>query len=100
MVVSIGSTFALEAALAGCRVGLVGGVHFASAPGLKMLGEPEEWLQLIDMPAPDAEKIASWYSDFLDRYCFKASIMRGRTDLGDHDRLIAALAAARQERLS
>lgn len=100
VVVSIGSTFALEAAMAGCRVGLLGGVHFVVAPGIHLLGEPEEWLRLRDMPEAEPQAVASWYGTFLDTYCLKGSIMRGRTDLGDQARLLQAIAAARQEMVS
>ncbi len=98
VVVSIGSTFALEAALAGCPVGVLGGVHFAGAPGIVRLQAPEDWHQLIPGPtgkdsefAPDA--LLAWYGGFIDAYCFEGNIMRGQSDLGDVDRLIRAIKA-------
>lgn len=90
VVVSIGSTFALEAALAGCPVGMLGGAHFQHAPGIMRLEKPSDWLSLLDAPTGSTEAITEWYGAFLDRYCFRGTIMRNRTEVPD----LAAAAAA------
>jgi hypothetical protein len=94
VVVSIGSTFALEAALAGCPVGMLGGAHFQHAPGITRLLKPTDWLSLIDAPTGSAEAIIEWYGAFQDRYCFRGTIMRDRTDMPDLAAAITALRAA------
>ena len=91
VVVSIGSTFALEAALAGCPVGMLGGAHFQHAPGIIRLRKPTDWLSLLDTPVGSAESITEWYGTFLDRYCFRGTIMRNRTDVPDLAAAVAAL---------
>lgn len=89
VVVTIGSTFAIEAALAGCPVGMLGGAHFQRAPGIMRLRKASDWLSLLDIPTGSTEAIAEWYGSFLDRYCFRGNIMRNRTELPD----LAAIAA-------
>jgi len=91
VVVTIGSTFALEAALAGCPVGMLGGTHFQDTPGITRLDSPTDWRALIGAPAAAPDAIADWYGEFLDRYCFRGTIMRDRTDIPDLDAIVAAL---------
>lgn len=98
VVVSIGSTFALEAALAGCPVGVLGDVHFRDAPGVNRLQRPGDWPSLIGMPAVSPDQVADWYGDFHDRYCFKGNIMRDRTNIDNMSALVVALYAAHAAR--
>lgn len=91
IVVSIGSTFALEAAVSGSVVGLLGGVHFEDAPGMYKLDRPGDWLSLIEKPAAPLDRIVEWYGDFLDRYCFPGSIMRGATKIERLDDIVSVL---------
>lgn len=79
--VSIASTFALEAAVAGCPVGVLGGVHFLDMPGITALREPREWTKLIDAAPSNIEAIVQWYEQFLATYCFSGNFMRGQTAL-------------------
>jgi len=95
VVVSLGSTLALEAAVAGCPVGVLGGVHFRHAPGVVALDAPEDWHRVLDSEPGSAEAIAVWYADFLDRHCFKGNLMRGQTWFEDLPALGGALATAR-----
>lgn len=94
-VVSLGSTLALEAAVAGCPVGVLGAVHFRHAPGVVALDAPEDWHSVLDSEPGSAEAIAAWYAAFLDRHCFKGNIMRGQTWFEDLSALGGALATAR-----
>jgi len=95
VVVSIGSTFALEAALAGCPVGMLGGAHFQHVPGITRLKKPTDWLALVDAPTGSTEAIIEWYGAFQDHYCFSGTIMRNRTDIPDLAAVVAALSRAR-----
>lgn len=91
VVVSLGSTFALEAALAGCPTGVLGTVHFRNAPGISRLGSPEDWPSLLsEQPAPPGA-IADWYGRFLERYCFGGNVMRSKTWFHDSAALGGAL---------
>ncbi|WP_120716797.1 hypothetical protein [Tsuneonella amylolytica] len=90
-IASLGSTLALEAAVAGCPTGVMGSVYFADAPGITRIARPEDWPQVTDTkPATHAE-MADWYGDFLDRYCFAGNLMRGKTWIEDPDTVFAAL---------
>ena len=90
-VVSIGSTLVIEAALAGCPVGVLGKVHFASMPGIVHLQSPREWDRILTAPRASAQQIASWYGKFLDRHCFQGNIMKNRTHIAQLDELLARL---------
>ncbi len=90
-VMSLGSTFALEAALAGCPVGVLGTVHFQHAPGITKLAHPGDWVQLADAPRAAPEAITAWYGEFLDTYAFKGNFMKDRTWIEDAPALVAAL---------
>lgn len=80
VVVSIASTLALESAVAGRPVGVLGKVHFASMPGIKHLDSPQEWLTLLDYQPASLLEIKKWYAEFMDRHCFPGSIMRNNTE--------------------
>lgn len=95
VVVSIGSTFALEAGLAGCPVGLLGDVHFAGAPGIEHLDDPRDWHRLIDRPGASEDAVLDWYGRFVDTYCFRGNIMRGQTHFEDMPGIVAALERGR-----
>lgn len=99
VVVSLGSTFALEAALAGCVVGVLGAVHFRDAPGIHRLDNPQDWPSLLHHQPIAPAALIEWYGAFLDRYTFGGNLMRGNTWFDDPAALIASLeraAAARQ----
>lgn len=91
VVISLGSTFALEAALAGCPVGVIGDVHFCNAPGISRIDNPGEWQHILNAPSGSSEAIARWYADFINRHCFKGNFMRGQTWIEDLPRLVAEL---------
>lgn len=93
-VISLGSTFALEAALAGCPTGILGTVHFGDLPGISRITRPEDWVALFDRPTATADMVADWYAAFLARYAFAGNFMRGRTWIEDPEQLIAALGMA------
>lgn len=95
VVISLGSTFALEAAVAGCPVGVLGGVHFRGAPGIVALDSPSDWREVLGAEPGSAEAVSQWYADFLDRYGFKGNFLRGQTWFEDLPALGTALAAAR-----
>ncbi len=80
VVVSIASTLALESAVAGRPVGVMGQVHFASMPGIKHLDSPEEWLTLLDFQPATLSEIKSWYAEFMTRHCFPGSVMRNNAE--------------------
>lgn len=81
-VVSIGSTFALEAAMHGKPVAVLGGAHFVGVPNVIEIKRPEEWLQLLELEVnPSSNALIEWYSAFMARYCVKGSIMRGHTNM-------------------
>jgi hypothetical protein len=98
IVVSLGSTFALEAALAGCPTGVLGTVHFRDAPGVTRLDRPEDWSLLAGRAAAPSGDIAAWYAGFLDRYAFAGNIMRGKTWIDQPEALGRALARAAGEK--
>jgi len=81
VVVSIGSTLALEAAVAGRPVGVLGAVHFVAMPGIRRLASPTEWMVLLDHSPSPLPEIKAWYARFMKRHCFRGSIMRGATDI-------------------
>ena len=95
VIVSIGSTFALEAALAGCPVGMLGGAHFQHAPGITRLKSPKDWLALLERPTASVEAIIDWYGAFQDDFCFRGTIMRNRTDLPDLPAVVETLTRRR-----
>jgi len=78
-VVSIGSTLAIESALAGRPVGVLGKVHFASMPGITHLQSPRELDRVLATPAASRRDIEQWYGAFLDAHCFRGNIMKDRT---------------------
>lgn len=78
-VVSIGSTLAIEAALGGKPVGVLGEVHFARMPGIRALQSPRDLPQVLEVPRATREQIEKWYGAFMDAHCFEGSIMKGRT---------------------
>lgn len=80
IVVSVGSTLALEAALAGRPSGVLSDVHFAGMPGVLRLGSPAEWQALIDQSPVDISHISEWYGQFLNRHGISGNFMRGGTD--------------------
>lgn len=91
VVVSLGSTFSLEAALAGCAVGVFGDVHFKGAPGVVRIDSPGDWRNILDQPRGSPEAITAWYADFLTRHCFEGNFLKGGTWFGDLPGLGAAL---------
>lgn len=91
VVISLGSTFSLEAALAGCAVGVFGDVHFQGAPGVTRIDRPGDWQTVLDQPRGSPETIAKWYAEFLTRYCFEGNFLKGGTWFGDLPGLGAAL---------
>lgn len=97
-VVSLGSTFALEAALAGCPTGVLGTVHFRQAPGVTPLERPEDWPRLAAAPTATPDEIAAWYAEFLDTYAFAGNLMRDKTWIDDPKALGAALKRAAGEK--
>jgi hypothetical protein len=80
VVVSIASTLALEAAVMGRPVGVLGDVHFAKMPGIKFLNSPTDWLKLLDNHPATLSEIKSWYTGFMRQHSFPGSIMRNNTD--------------------
>lgn len=98
IVMSLGSTFALESAFSGCVTGVLGDVHFAEAPGVTKLDRPEDWVRLRDAKPGAPGEFADWYGKFVDRYCFEGNLMRGKTWFKDFPRVIAALDQERNAR--
>lgn len=81
IVVSIASTLALESAVVGRPVGVLGAVHFATMPGVKRLESPGEWLRLLNHQPAALPDIKKWYVEFMRCYAFPGSIMKNNTDL-------------------
>lgn len=81
IVVSIASTLALESAVVGRPVGVLGAVHFATMPGVKRLESPGEWLRLLNHQPAALTDIKKWYVEFMRCYAFPGSIMKNNTDL-------------------
>lgn len=98
VVVSLGSTFVLEAALAGCPTGVLGTVHFRGAPGVTPLERPEDWPRLVGLPSASPDAIAAWYAEFLDTHAFAGNFMRDKTWIDDPAALAAALERAAGEK--
>lgn len=96
--VSIASTFALEAAVAGCPVGVLGGVHFLEMPGISALRTPGEWTKLIDTKPAKIDDIVRWYEWFLETYCFLGNFMRGQTALPQLSECVQILIKADKSR--
>lgn len=90
-IVSIGSTMALEAALYGKVVGVLGDVHFSKAPGIHKLESPKHWTSLLDKDFANPLEIKKWYSAFINDYCIEGTIMKGKTELIDFDKFIKSL---------
>jgi len=88
VVVSIGSTMALEAAIAGCPSGVFGNVHFKSMPGITFLASPSDWRVLINQKPHDQSEIIKYYGEFIDKYCFKGNIMKNQTKLPNFQKLL------------
>lgn len=81
-VVSLGSTFALESAMHGKPVAILGGAHFVGAPNVIEIKRPEEWLQLLELEVTQSSSaLIDWYSAFMARYCVRGCIMRGHTNM-------------------
>lgn len=81
-VVSIGSTFALEAALYGKPVAIIGGAHFVGAPNVIGIDNPEDWHKLFKVELNhDPNALVEWYSLFMQRYCVKGVIMKCASDM-------------------
>lgn len=81
IVVSIGSTLALESAVVGRPVGVLGSVHFGTMPGIKRLESPGEWLKLLDYQPAALLDIKKWYAAFMRSYGFPGGIMKNNNDL-------------------
>jgi Capsule polysaccharide biosynthesis protein len=96
--VSIASTFALEAAVAGCPVGVLGGVHFLEMPGIMPLSDPAEWTKLLNATPASIEDIVRWYERFLAKYCFEGNFMRGQTTLPQLNEMVKILTDADKSR--
>lgn len=96
--VSIASTFALEAAVAGCPVGVLGGVHFLQMPGITALDAPGDWTMLVDQQPAGIDAIIGWYEYFLATYCFSGNFMRGQTALPQLSECVHILIKADQLR--
>ena len=62
IVVSLGSTMVLEAALNGARCVVVGEVHFADAPGITKDANIREWPKCLDDETVSSQDILNWYS--------------------------------------
>jgi len=89
-VVSIGSTFALEAAMYGKPVAILGGAHFVGAPNVLGIDKPEDWHKLLKVELNrDPEALIEWYSLFMQKYCVEGVIMRGQTDMSMVSKYIA-----------
>lgn len=88
-VVTIGSTLAIEAALAGRPVGVLGHVHFAGMPGITPLRSPRDLDQVLTAPRATRDQVVGWYGDFVNKYCFDGNIMKGRTTAIDLARILA-----------
>jgi len=88
VVVSIGSTMALEAAMAGCPSGVLGNVHFKSMPGITFLESPSDWKVLIGQKPADQREMIKHYGEFIDKYCFKGNIMKNQTKIPDFRKLL------------
>lgn len=80
-VISIGSTLALEAAVMGRRVGVLGDVHFSTMPGVIRLLSPGNFLSLIEIPVASRLDQIQWYGSFINDFCFYGSVMKGATDV-------------------
>jgi hypothetical protein len=81
VVVSIGSTLALESAVVGRPVGVLGAVHFATMPGIKRIKSPREWLTLLDHQPAALPDIKKWYAEFMRLYGFPGVIMKENTNM-------------------
>jgi hypothetical protein len=92
-VISIGSTLAIEAALAGKPVGVIGQVHFADMPGIRSLSSPRELDRVLGAPGATREQIEEWYGRFLDMCCFEGNIMKGRTSAINLNQLLSRASA-------
>lgn len=80
VVVSIGSTLALEAAIAGRPVGVLGGVHFVNMPGITSLDKPDEWTRLLNKKPAVMPDLIGWYGKFLNDNCFSGNFMKNKSD--------------------
>lgn len=87
-VLSIGSTMALEAALYGKVVGVLGDVHFKNSPGIFSLDSPKNWTSLLTKKPVSIIEIKKWYSNFIDNYCVEGNIMKNQTKIKDFDKFI------------
>ena len=87
-VVSIGSTMALEAALYGKVVGVLGDVHFKNSPGIFSLDSPKNWTSLLTKKSVSIIEIKKWYSNFIDNYCVEGNIMKNQTKIKNFDKFI------------
>lgn len=96
--VSLVSTFALEAAVAGCPVGVLGSVHFLQMPGIAALRKPGEWTTLIDAEPAPIDAVIHWYEQFLAKYCFAGNFMRSQTALPQLSECVQILIKADQSR--
>jgi hypothetical protein len=93
-VVSIGSTLAVEAALAGKPVGVLGDVHFAAMPGIRPMASPRDLDAVLGHSGATREEIEEWYGRFLNTCCFKGNIMRGQTTHIDLNEILSCVAAS------
>ena len=100
VVVTIGSTLGLEAALAGRPVGLLGDVHYSTMPGIKRLSQPEDWVKLINAKVAGESEIIEWYANFLEVYCMKGNFMKGKTNVSNFEQFISVLFKIKEKGLS
>tara|TARA_B110000259_G_scaffold112874_1_gene128767 strand:- start:9987 stop:11282 length:1296 start_codon:yes stop_codon:yes gene_type:complete len=91
VVVSFGSTMALEAALKGAKCAVFSDVHFSDAPGIVRIDNVTDWPKCLDYESATKEEILDWYASFLNKYCFNEGFRRDTPSKGIIEELINAL---------
>lgn len=80
IILSLGSTMCIEAALEGLKVFVLGKVHFKDMPGIIHIKNPEDWLSYENASLKvDQKDIYDWYEQFLEAYCFKGNFIKDNT---------------------
>lgn len=91
VVVSFGSTMALEAAINGAKCAVFSDVHFSDAPGIVRIDNVSDWPKCLDHKGATREDILCWYAMFLNKYCFNEGFRRDMPSNGEIEKIINAL---------
>lgn len=90
--VSIGSTAVLEAVRLQAPAFVIGGPHFANAPGVTPLKQASDISTTMVKPPATEKELVNWYASFLERYCVEGRFLRGNTALNQAQEVFGALA--------